>query len=87
MDVKVGDLVSIKSDFPGRNFNINYLSSLGVVTFIFQSAVLNDLVAKGGHNYRDCAYIEWVTFDDHIRPQGQPDAIQPFSNLIVVSEY
>ena len=28
MDIKVGDLVSIKSDFPGRNFNIDYLSSL-----------------------------------------------------------
>jgi len=87
MDVKVGDLVSIKSDFPGRNFNIDYLSSLGVVTFIFQSAVLRDLVAKGGHNYRDCAYIEWLTFDDEVRPQGLPDAVQPYSSLIVVSEY
>jgi|TARA_R110002020_G_scaffold134370_1_gene299919 hypothetical protein len=81
MDVKVGDLVSIKSDFPGRNFNINYLSSLGVVTFIFQSALIVD---KGDHNYRDCAFVEWVAFDENLK--GQPDAVQPFYNLVVISE-
>ena len=81
MDVKVGDLVSIKSDFPGRNFNIDYLSSLGVVTYIFQSALLVD---KGDHNYRDCAFVEWISIDATLKVQ--PDCVQPFYSLLVISE-
>ena len=81
MDVKVGDLVSIKSDFPGRNFNIDYLSSLGVVTYIFQSALLVD---KGDHNYRDCAFVEWISIDKTLKVQ--PDCVQPFYSLLVISE-
>jgi len=82
MDVKVGDLVSIKSDFPGRNINIHHLSSLGVVTKIFQSAMIT--AAKGEHNYRDCAEVEWIKFDESRK--GRPDMIQATTNLVIVSE-
>ena len=81
MDIKVGDLVSIKSKYPGRNFNIHYLPCLGVITKLFQSATLK--TAKSEHHYEDYAEIEWIKFEEF---KGKPDQVQPLANLIVVSE-
>jgi len=82
MDIKVGDLVSIKSEFPGRNINIHHIPSLGMVVKIFQSALIT--AAGGRHNYRDCVEVEWIKFDEEFK--GRPDAVQAITNLVIVSE-